>query len=54
MSKPLILPRHMAQKRAEEIKEKVKDEDEQMLAPEELKESVREKLPKPTGYRVLV
>ena len=53
-SRPLILPRHMAQKRAEEIKEKVKDEDEQMLAPEELEESVREKLPKPTGYRVLV
>ena len=64
MSRPLILPRHMAQKRSEEIKEKlanektqkveVKDEEEQTLAPEELKESVREKLPKPTGYRILV
>ena len=64
MSRPLILPRHMAQKRSEEIKEKlanektqkveVKDEEEQTLAPEELKESVRAKLSKPTGYRVLV
>ena len=50
----------MAKKRAAEIKKeqetktKTEVKEEKILKPEELKESVLEKLPTPTGYRVLV
>jgi len=58
MTKPLIVPKHVAKEKQEKAKGELEKAyvkpDDRVLQPEKLSQSALDKLPQPTGWRILI